>query len=107
MHAADALHGDLGMIATGDVVMCVSRSGETSELLRLLPYLSSRKIPLIALVGTANSALARQADVSLEVAVAREACPLGLAPTTSSLAAMAMGNALASALSALRSRARC
>lgn len=98
LHPAEALHGDLGMLRAGDVVMMISNSGETDELVRLLPALADLGLPRIALVGRAASTVARQAHQVLEVAVERESCPLNLAPTTSTLATLAMGDALAVAL---------
>ncbi|MCC7487772.1 MAG: KpsF/GutQ family sugar-phosphate isomerase [Burkholderiales bacterium] len=98
VHAAEASHGDLGMIADHDVVIAVSNSGETPELLAILPLLKRRGAKLIALTGNAASTLAREADVVLDAAVEKEACPLGLAPTSSTTAAMAFGDALALAL---------
>ena len=98
LHPVEAMHGDLGMVAPTDVVLAISYSGETSELNRLLGSLKERRIPIIALCGKIRSNLARHAVVTLNVAVPREACPLGLAPTTSTTATLAMGDALAVAL---------
>lgn len=98
LHPVEAMHGDLGMVASTDVVLAISYSGETSELNRLLGSLKERQIPVIALCGQKQSNLARQAVVTLNVAVPREACPLGLAPTSSTTATLAMGDALAVAL---------
>jgi len=98
LHAAEAGHGDLGMLARGDVLVAVSNSGENEEVLRLLPYVRRFGIPLIALTGAPDSGLARAADVVVDVSVPTEACPLGLAPTCSTTAAMAVGDALAVAL---------
>lgn len=98
LHPVEAMHGDLGMVAPTDVVLAISYSGETSELNRLLGSLAERKIPIIALCGKSDSNLANHAVATLNVAVPREACPLGLAPTTSTTAALAMGDALAVAL---------
>lgn len=95
IHAAEALHGDLGMITPGDVVLALSNSGKTAELLAIVPVLRQMKIPLISLTGNAASALAEQADQHILVAVDAEACPLGLAPTSSSTAALVMGDAIA------------
>jgi arabinose-5-phosphate isomerase len=95
---ASGLHGDLGMLAAGDVVIAVSNSGETEEVLRILPVIKRMGLPLIAMSGKAGSTLARAADVFLDVSVAEEACPLGLAPTASTTATMALGDALAVAL---------
>ena len=98
MHPAEAIHGDLGMITRDDVVIAISHSGESAELLQLLPPLKRRGTPIIAMTGRAESTLATNAEVHLDVKVAREACPLGLAPTASTTAALAMGDALALAL---------
>ena len=98
LHPVEAMHGDLGMVAPTDVVLAISYSGETSELNRLLSSLKERRIPIIALCGQNQSNLAQHAVVTLNVAVPREACPLGLAPTTSTTATLAMGDALAVAL---------
>jgi arabinose-5-phosphate isomerase len=98
LHAAEASHGDIGMVAAGDVVLAISHSGETAELLRLLPHLRRLAVPVIALTGNAGSTLARDATVHLDTSVAAEACPLNLAPTASTTAALAMGDALATAL---------
>jgi arabinose-5-phosphate isomerase len=98
LHAAEASHGDLGMVAAGDVVLAVSNSGETAELLALLPPLRRLGVPVIALTGQNQSTLAREAAVHLDASVAAEACPLNLAPTASTTAALAFGDALATAL---------
>lgn len=98
LHAAEAGHGDLGMITGGDVVLALSNSGETAEVLTIVPLLKRIGAPLIAMTGRAESSLAQQATVHIDVSVAHEACPLGLAPTTSTTAALAMGDALAVAL---------
>lgn len=98
LHAADAVHGDLGILQSGDPVILVSRSGATAELVRLLPVLRSFKSPLIALVGNAQSPLATQADYILDIGARPEADPLGLVPTTSALLTLALGDALAAAL---------
>jgi arabinose-5-phosphate isomerase len=102
LHAAEASHGDLGMVATGDVLLALSNSGETAELLALLPHLRRLKVPVIAFTGNAASTLAREADVQLDISVSEEACPLNLAPTASTTALIAMGDALATALLAAR-----
>jgi len=102
IHTVDAFHGDLGMITTGDVVIAISYSGATDELLRLVPYLEDRNIPVIAMTGTPDSLLATHATYNLNVAVQKEVCPLNLAPTTSTTAALVMGDALAVALMLLR-----
>lgn len=98
LHPAEGIHGDLGMIMRGDVVIAISYSGETEEVLRILPAIKRIGASLIAMSGNRNSTLARTADVFLEVAVKEEACPLGLAPTASTTATLAMGDALAVAL---------
>jgi arabinose-5-phosphate isomerase len=98
LHPAEAIHGDLGMVVPGDVVMSISNSGETAELLRLLEMLKRLGIPLIALTGRSQSTLARYSDVVLDVSVTQEACPLNLVPTASTTAALAMGDALAMCL---------
>lgn len=95
---ADGLHGDLGMLAAGDVVIAVSNSGETEEVLKILPVIKRMGLPLIAMSGKAGSTLARAGDIFLDVSVAEEACPLGLAPTASTTATLALGDALAVAL---------
>ncbi len=98
LHPAEAIHGDLGMVVPGDVVISISNSGETAELLRLLEMLKRLGISLIALTGRNQSTLARYSDVVLDVSVAQEACPLNLVPTASTTAALAMGDALAMCL---------
>jgi arabinose-5-phosphate isomerase len=98
VHPAEASHGDMGMITARDVVLALSNSGETSELLLILPLIKRLGAPLIALTGQPNSSLAREADVHIDVSVEQEACPLGLAPTSSTTAALAMGDALAVAM---------
>jgi arabinose-5-phosphate isomerase len=95
MHPAEALHGDLGMIVGGDVVLAVSNSGETAELVRLLEMIRRLGVTIVALCGDPDSTLARHADVTLDVGVRREAGSLGLLPTASTTAALAMGDALA------------
>jgi arabinose-5-phosphate isomerase len=98
VHPGEASHGDLGMITAKDVVLALSNSGETDEVLLILPLLKRLGVPLIVLVGRPASTLAREANFSLDVSVDKEACPLGLAPTASTTAALAMGDALAIAL---------
>jgi len=98
LHAGEASHGDLGMLTRDDVVLAASNSGETEEVVRLLPLVRRFGVPLIALVGRLDSTLGRAADVVLDVSVPEEACALGLAPTASTTATMAMGDALAVAL---------
>lgn len=94
LHSGDAVHGDLGMVMPGDVVLAVSNSGETEEILKLLPHLKLHRVKLIVMTGNPESSLARAGDVVLNVKV-KEACPLGLAPTASTTVALAMGDALA------------
>ena len=95
MHPAEASHGDLGMITKGDVVIALSNSGESEELLNILPTIIRLGAKVIAITGAANSTLAREADVHLSAEVSQEACPLGLSPTASTTAALALGDALA------------
>jgi arabinose-5-phosphate isomerase len=102
MHAADAIHGDLGMIQNEDIVICISKSGNTPEIKVLVPLLKRRGSKLVALVSNTNSYLAQQADFVLNATIAEEACPHNLAPTTSTTAHMAMGDALAVCLLELR-----
>jgi arabinose-5-phosphate isomerase len=98
VHPGEASHGDLGMITAEDVVIILSNSGETDEIITLLPVIKRLGIPLIALTGRPESTLAKIATAHIDVSVAREACPLGLAPTASTTAALAMGDAIAVAL---------
>lgn len=98
LHPADALHGDLGIAIPQDVAILLSNSGETDELVALLPYLRQRQVPIIAIVGRVKSTLAHRADAVLNAAVDREACPFNLAPTTSTAVALAIGDALAMTL---------
>lgn len=98
LHPAEGIHGDLGMITRSDVIIAVSNSGETEELTRILPVVKRMGLPLIAMAGRPQSTLARAGDVFLDISVAQEACPLGLAPTASTTATLAMGDALAVAL---------
>ena len=98
LHSGEASHGDLGMITGADVVLALSNSGETGEILTILPIIKRLGIPLVALTGNGRSRLANEADVHIDVGVEQEACPLGLAPTASTTAALAMGDALAIAL---------
>jgi arabinose-5-phosphate isomerase len=102
MHAADAIHGDLGMIQKEDIVICISKSGNTPEIRVLVPLLKRRGSKLVALVSNTNSYLAQQADFMLNATIAEEACPHNLAPTTSTTAHIAMGDALAVCLLELR-----
>ncbi len=98
VHPGEASHGDLGMITSRDVVIALSNSGETDEILTIMPIIKRLGVPLIALTGKPDSYLAREADVNIDVSVAEEACPLGLAPTSSTTATLAMGDAMAVAL---------
>ncbi len=95
LHAGDANHGDMGMIVEGDIVLAVSNSGETEEILTLIPILKRIGVRLIAMTGNHDSTLSRAADVVLDAGVTEEACPLGLSPTASTTAALALGDALA------------
>ena len=98
VHTGEASHGDLGMITPSDVVLALSNSGETSEIVTIVPLIKRMGAPLISMTGKRESTLAREADVNLDVSVAKEACPLDLAPTASTTAALVMGDALAIAL---------
>ncbi len=98
VHPGEASHGDLGMITTKDVVLALSNSGETVEILTILPLIKRLSVPLIALTGNKISTLAQMATVNIDVSVEKEACPLGLAPTSSTTASLVMGDALAIAL---------
>lgn len=98
VHPADGIHGDLGMLAKQDALLAISNSGETEEVLKLLPFMKRLSLPIIAFTGRTQSTLAKNSDVVLDVSVSEEACPLGLAPTSSTTAALAMGDALAIAL---------
>ena len=98
LHPAEGVHGDIGMVARDDLILALSNSGETDEVLAVLPAIKRLGVPLILLTGSPASTLARQADVILDVGVAEEACPMNLAPTSSTTAALAMGDALAMAL---------
>jgi arabinose-5-phosphate isomerase len=102
VHPGEASHGDLGMITAKDVVLALSNSGATEEILTILPIIKRLHVPLIALTGNPQSALAEAANVNIDVAVEEEACPLGLAPTASTTAALAMGDALAISLLEVR-----
>jgi arabinose-5-phosphate isomerase len=106
VHAADAVHGDLGLLGSQDVVLMFSHSGETDELTSLLPHLDRRGVPLIAIVGNLQSTLARHAQVTLDSSVEREACPLNLAPTASTTVALAIGDALAMSVALCRGLTR-
>ncbi len=98
LHPAEGVHGDLGMVMKGDVVIAVSNSGETDEIARILPVIKRMGLPLIAMSGNKESTLSRAGDASLDISVKEEACPLNLAPTSSTTATLAMGDALAVAL---------
>ena len=102
MHAADAIHGDLGLVRKGDIIIALSKSGETPEVKLLVPLLKGRKNFLIAMVGNTSSYLAKQADLILDTTVDKEACPNNLAPTSSTTAQLVMGDALAISLLKLR-----
>ena len=102
LHPAEGVHGDLGMVARGDVVLALSNSGETDEVLAILPPLKRLGVPILLLTGNPTSSLARQCEVVLDVSVPEEACPMNLAPTSSTTAALAAGDALALALLELR-----
>jgi arabinose-5-phosphate isomerase len=95
LHPSDALHGGLGIVQHDDVVIVLSNSGETDEIVAMLPYLKNRQVAIIAIVGNLNSTLAQRADAVLDASVDQEACPLNLAPTTSTTVALAIGDALA------------
>ena len=98
LHPAEGIHGDLGMVARQDVALAISNSGETEEILRILPSIKRLGLPLISMTGNVKSTLGKMADSVLDISVREEACPLGLAPTASTTAALAMGDALAIAL---------
>jgi len=98
LHPAEAVHGDLGKVTKEDVVLAISNSGETEEVLRVIPFIKKIGARLIALAGNTKSTLARHSDIILDVGVKKEACPMGLAPTASTTATLAMGDALAVAL---------
>lgn len=98
LHPSDALHGSLGIVSPADVVITLSNSGETEELLAILPVLKAREVSIISIVGNLDSTLASQSDVFLDASVDQEACPLNLAPTTSTTVALAVGDAIAMAI---------
>jgi arabinose-5-phosphate isomerase len=98
LHPAEGVHGDLGMVARGDVVMALSNSGETEEMLAILPPLKRIGVPIVLMTGKLRSTLARQSEIVLDISVPEEACPMNLVPTTSTTAALAMGDAVAMAL---------
>jgi arabinose-5-phosphate isomerase len=95
LHSGDALHGDLGMVMKGDVILAVSNSGETEEIVKIIPHFKRNALKMIVMTGKTESTLAKAADVILDISVREEACPLGLAPTASTTATLAMGDALA------------
>ncbi len=98
LHPAEASHGDLGMVTSDDVIVVISNSGETEELIRLLPFLKRFNVGLISLTGNVNSTLAKASDVTLDASVKEEACPMGIVPTASTTATLALGDALAISL---------
>lgn len=98
LHPAEGIHGDLGMLGRSDVVIAISNSGETQEILQLLPHVERMGIPVVSMTGRMGSTLAKHSEVTLDVSVSEEACPMGLAPTASTTAMLAMGDALAVAL---------
>ncbi len=102
LHPAEGVHGDIGMVARGDVVLALSNSGETDEVLAVVPSLKRLGVPIVLLTGNPLSTLARQCEVVIDVSVAEEACPMNLAPTSSTTATLAMGDALAMALLEMR-----
>ncbi|EAH9500333.1 KpsF/GutQ family sugar-phosphate isomerase [Campylobacter jejuni] len=102
IHPGEALHGDLGMLTSEDVLIAISNSGETEEILKIIPAIKKRKIPLIVMCGKKNSTLVKQSDIFLNIAVEKEACPLQLAPMSSTTATLVMGDALAAALMKVR-----
>ncbi len=95
LHPAEGIHGDLGMVMKGDVIIAISNSGETEEIVKLLPVFKRLMVPVIAMTGGMKSALAKAAEVTIDVGVTEEACPMGLAPTASTTATLAMGDAMA------------
>ena len=102
LHPSDALHGGLGIVSEDDVVIVLSNSGETDEIVAMLPYLKHRAVPIIGIVGNLNSTVARRCDALLDASVDQEACPLNLAPTTSTTVALALGDAVAMSLMKLK-----
>ncbi|MBK1971755.1 KpsF/GutQ family sugar-phosphate isomerase [Campylobacter sp. TTU_617] len=98
IHPGEALHGDLGMLTCDDILIAISNSGETEELLKIIPVIKRRKIPLIVMSGNLKSTLAKQGDICLNISITKEACPLNLAPMSSTTATLVMGDALAAAL---------
>ncbi|EBF6091841.1 KpsF/GutQ family sugar-phosphate isomerase [Campylobacter jejuni] len=102
IHPGEALHGDLGMLTSEDVLIAISNSGETEEILKIIPAIKKREIPLIVMCGKKNSTLVKQGDIFLNIAVEKEACPLQLAPMSSTTATLVIGDALAAALMKVR-----
>ncbi|ELN1923410.1 KpsF/GutQ family sugar-phosphate isomerase [Campylobacter jejuni] len=102
IHPGEALHGDLGMLTSEDVLIAISNSGETEEILKIIPAIKKREIPLIVMCGKKNSTLVKQGDIFLNIAIEKEACPLQLAPMSSTTATLVMGDALAAALMKVR-----
>ncbi len=102
VHAGEALHGDLGMVSENDILLAVSNSGETQEILRMIPALKRLGVRLYAMTSSPDSSLAQQADLVFDLGIEEEACPMGLAPTTSTTACLALGDALAMALASLK-----
>jgi arabinose-5-phosphate isomerase len=98
LHPAEATHGDLGMVTSDDIIIAISNSGETEEIIELIPFLKRFNVKLISITGNPESSLSKSADVTLDVSVKKEACPFGIVPTASTTATMAMGDALAVAL---------
>ena len=104
LHPSDALHGGLGIVRAEDVVIVLSNSGETDEIIAMLPYLQNRDVKIVAIVGNLNSTLARRSFAVLDASVDQEACPLNLAPTTSTTVSLAIGDALAMTLMKVKGR---
>ena len=102
LHPGDAIHGDLGKMKQGDILLFISNSGETAEIIKIIPYINKKKISKIGLVGKTNSTLGRNADICIDTSVNKEACSLNLAPTASTAAALAIGDALALTVSKLK-----
>jgi arabinose-5-phosphate isomerase len=102
LHPAEAMHGELGLLSSDDIVVLISYNGETEELINIIPFLKRLGIKLIALTGNPDSSIAKASDIVIDVSVEREACPFGIAPTSSTTATMAMGDALAIAVMSLR-----
>ena len=102
LHPGDAIHGDLGKMKQGDILLFISNSGETAEIIKIIPYINKKKILKIGLVGKTNSTLGRNADICIDTSVNKEACSLNLAPTASTAAALAIGDALALTVSKLK-----